>query len=193
MSKESNCDWPDQLDHRGRLHGQAGGFISKGGDIFSSIEQLRTAAREEHNYFDERTGKAKVLRTLGFRLVLTAPVLVSHDRLQQIQEEWRELPDLMGDSGRDTRQALDTLRMLAQNSQDSDVRAQMETVQRDLERAYTVTNETRDRTLKALIRMGAFLANKIEDRSPATDPDQPRRQCLEVYGTGRSGGTGLTG
>jgi chromosome segregation ATPase len=95
--------------------------------------------------------------------VLTAPVLVSHQRLQQIQEEWRGLPDLMGDSGRDTRQALDALRTLAQNSQDATLRTQLEGVQNELEAAYSAGNETRDRTVKALIRMGAFLANKIED------------------------------
>jgi formylglycine-generating enzyme required for sulfatase activity len=153
---------PFQLDHRGRPHGQAGGFVSKGGNIFTSRNQIRTAARDEHPYFDPNTGKATSLRALGFRLVLTAPVIVSQERLRKIQEEWTQLPDLLGTAGKEADQAMATLNTVANETKDENVRAELEIVQRDLEKAHTEINATRDRAVKAMIRMGAFLGNKVK-------------------------------
>ncbi|MFO1432034.1 MAG: SUMF1/EgtB/PvdO family nonheme iron enzyme [Candidatus Competibacteraceae bacterium] len=153
---------PFQLDRRGRLHGQAGGFIAKGGDIFTSRSQMRTSLRDEQPYFDPTTGQARRLRTLGFRLVLTTPVLVSSGRLQEIQEEWTQLPDLTIVAGSGARQSLESLAQTASQSNDDRLRAQLEIIQRDLEKAYTESNEARDRAVKALLRMGAFLGNKVK-------------------------------
>ncbi len=152
---------PFQLDRRGRPHGQAGGFITKGGDFLTPRSQLRTALRDEQPYFDLTTGQAKRLRTLGFRLALTAPVLVSPGRVQKIQEEWVQLPDLTVTAGAGARQALESLAQTANQSNDDRLRTQLEIIQRDLEKAYTETNEARDRAVKALLRMGAFLGNKV--------------------------------
>lgn len=152
---------PFHLDHRGRAHGQAGGFISKGGHLFTSRSQLRTAARDEHPYFDRRTGQARRSRSLGFRLVLTAPVIVSHERLQSIVDEWSLLPDPAGDTGKETRQALAALDTVTQETEDDTRRAELELVKRDLEKAYAANTEARNRAVKALIRMGAFLGNKV--------------------------------
>ena len=77
-----------RLNRRGRLHGQAGGFVSKGGDVASSRGQLRTAARNELPYFDSRSSAATKQRRLGFRLVLSAPVIVS-PRLKNGTTEYR--------------------------------------------------------------------------------------------------------
>lgn len=153
---------PFQLDHRGRPHGQAGGFVSKGGNIFTSRNQIRTAARDEHSYFDPHTGNATHLRALGFRLVLTAPVIVSQERLKAIQEEWSQLPDLLGTAGQEAGQALATLNTVATETKDDKLRAELEIVQRDLEKAHTEINATRDRAVKAMIRMGAFVGNKVK-------------------------------
>jgi len=152
---------PFQLDHRGRSHGQSGGLVAKGGDIFTSRTQIRSAARDELPYFDAATGKAKSLRTLGFRLALTAPVIVSHQRLQRLREEWLRLPELPGEAGASIRQAMDSLGAMTRQAIDSKLQTDLELVQRNLEHAHTQLNETRDRAIKALIRMGAFLGNKV--------------------------------
>jgi len=185
---------PFQLDRRGRPHGQAGGFIAKGGDIFTSRSQLRTALRDEQPYFDLTTGQARRLRTLGFRLVLTAPVLVSPGRLQKIQEEWVLLPDLVGNAGAGARQALEALSQTAGQSNDDRLRTQLEIIQRDLEKAYTETNEARDRAVKALLRMGAFLGNKVrsdkvrfDSVAKAIEIARTELAQLQQSGRGRSG------
>jgi hypothetical protein len=152
---------PFHLDRRGRPHGQAGGFVSRGGDVFTPEGQLGSAVRQEHNYFNVATGRAKALDSLGFRLVLTAPVIVSSQRLDAIKQAWSMLPTLTGDAGGDADQALKDLKQLAEQSRDDAVRTRLELIQRDMERAQSATNEARTRTMRALLRMGAFLAKRV--------------------------------
>ncbi|MGE5153522.1 MAG: SUMF1/EgtB/PvdO family nonheme iron enzyme [Bdellovibrio bacteriovorus] len=163
---------PFHLDRRGRPHGQAGGFVSRGGDIFTPEGQLGSAVRQEHNYFNAATGRAKTLDSLGFRLVLTAPVIVSPQRLEAIKEAWSVLPALTGDASGDAAQALKDLQQLAGQSQDEALRTRLELIQRDMERAQAAIAESRARTLRALLRMGAFLAKRVVT-------DQQRAKAVE--------------
>jgi hypothetical protein len=152
---------PFHLDRRGRPHGQAGGFVSRGGDAFTPESQLGSAVRQEHNYFNAATGRAKALDSLGFRLVLTAPVIVSSQRLDAIKQAWSGLPTLTGDAGDDAAQALKDLNQLAEQSQDRALRTRLELIQRDMERSQSAVNEARVRTMRALLRLGAFLAKRV--------------------------------
>jgi hypothetical protein len=117
--------------------------------------------RQEHNYFNPATGHAKALDSLGFRLVLTAPVIVSARRLDAIKQAWSVLPTLTGDPAGDAAQALADLQGLAKQSRDEALRTRLELIQRDMERAQTAIAEARARTLRALLRMGAFLAKRV--------------------------------
>lgn len=66
-----------RMNRVGRLHGQAGGIVARGGDYTSPPAGLETATRVEIKPFDERTGKPTTLPTMGFRLVLSAPAVGS--------------------------------------------------------------------------------------------------------------------
>ena len=163
---------PFHLDRRGRPHGQAGGFVSRGGDIFTPEGQLGSAVRQEHNYFNAATGRAKTLDSLGFRLVLTAPVIVSAQRLDAIKQAWSVLPDLTTDASGDAEQALKDLQQLAEQSRDDALRARLELIQRNMEKGQAEVNEARIRTLRALLRMGAFLGKRVVT-------DQQRIKAIE--------------
>ena len=163
---------PFHLDRRGRPHGQAGGFVSRGGDVFTPESQLGSAVRQEHNYFSGATGRAKTLDSLGFRLALTAPVIVSSQRLDAIKQAWSGLTALTGDAAGDAGQALTDLKQLADQSSDQALRTRLELIQRDMERSQSAVNEARIRTLRALLRMGAFLAKRVVT-------DQQRARAIE--------------
>jgi hypothetical protein len=152
---------PFYLDHRGRAHGQAGGFVTRGGDIFTPPSQIGAAVRQEHNYFSAATGNAKSIESLGFRPVLSAPVIVSPERLVEIQQAWAVLPSLLGDVGAEAEQALNELHDLALRSQDQNLRSKLELIQRNVEQAHAEINEARGRTMRALIGTGTFLAKRV--------------------------------
>ncbi len=83
---------PFRMNRAGRSHGQAGGFLTKGGSILTAGSRMRTAMRTEYNYFDERSGSATRLPTFGLRLVIAAPVSTSTARLEAIRESWEDVP-----------------------------------------------------------------------------------------------------
>ena len=160
---------PFHLDHRGRPHGQAGGFVTRGGDIFTPPSQIGTAVRQEHSYFDAAQGSAKRLDSVGFRLVLTAPVIVSQQRLAEIKRDWSKLPSLVGDVGAEAERALKELHDVALRSRDQELRSKLELIQRDVERAHSAINEARARTVRALISTGAFMAKRVVTDSKRAD------------------------
>jgi Sulfatase-modifying factor enzyme 1 len=154
---------PYRLNRRGRLHGQAGGLIAKGGDILTSRDQMRSSIRDEYPLFDTQTGKAARRRTLGFRLVLTAPVLVSEDRVAEIRAEWGQLP--AGDAAtavtRQENQALAAIDSASRETQDRELQARLRAALTALEQASTERNEARDRAVKSLVQTGAIFGVKV--------------------------------
>ena len=154
---------PFHLDRRGRSHGQSGGFVSRGGDYLTPRSQMGSAVRQDYNYFNGTTGRAKALDSLGFRLVVTAPVIVSAGRLEAIKESWSGLPSLTGtgDLRAASDKALAELQALAQKTQDETLRTRLELIQRNVEQAHAGLNEARERTLRALLRMGAFMGKRV--------------------------------
>lgn len=81
-----------------RLGAQAGGFLVKGGHFRSWRNGLGSSWRQEHPHFNPATGKANGLDTVGFRVVISAPVLTSEARYRAIREAWnsRQQEDVTG-------------------------------------------------------------------------------------------------
>lgn len=167
-----------RLNRRGRLHGQAGGFVSKGGDIATSQREIRTALRSENQFYDDRTGKARIVTNMGLRLVLSIPVVVSQDRLQIIQSEWRSLPapDIEAKSATAQREALVRLANVSEKTEDKLLKGQLEAAIQQLEAARTEQNDIRNRAIRALLQSGAIIGNKVK-----TDPILIARTRLVLH------------
>jgi len=68
----------------GRLHGQAGGVVVKGGDYRTPEAALRSSLRVEIPPFDAAEGQPTRLASVGFRVVLAAPVTTSLRRAEAL-------------------------------------------------------------------------------------------------------------
>jgi predicted nucleic acid-binding protein len=75
---------PFRLNRVGRLHGQAGGFIAKGGDFRTPEAALRSSLRLEIPPHDASTGEPTRLPSIGFRLAIAAPATTSLPRAEAI-------------------------------------------------------------------------------------------------------------
>lgn len=82
---------PFQLNRGGRLHGQPGGAMAKGGSCETRVEELRSAAREEFPDYDVEAGLAYAPAFTGFRLALGAPAIPSNQRLEAMEADWGQL------------------------------------------------------------------------------------------------------
>jgi formylglycine-generating enzyme required for sulfatase activity len=104
---------PFRLTRPDSLHGEAGGFIVKGGNVFLPESVIGVGYRREVPFFD-LTGEPRA-PTTGFRLVLSLPVFVNGLVVQQRWSTGRQNPLLIsamgtalqkivttGDAGRDS-------------------------------------------------------------------------------------------
>ncbi|MFE0752575.1 formylglycine-generating enzyme family protein [Inquilinus sp. NPDC058860] len=154
---------PFRLNRRGRLHGQAGGFIARGGDFTMPLAQIRSGMRVEMPYYAARDGRPTATRQLGLRLVVAAPVIASPERLQAIEREWLAMPSagIATASARREDDALSTLDRLADTAPDDAMRTDLRGVGQAIREALVERNDARNRTIRSLINVGALLGNKL--------------------------------
>lgn len=167
-----------RLNRRGRLHGQAGGVVIKGGDISLSASQMRTAYRDELPIYNFRTGQPNAQRHLGFRLVLVAPVVVSQERLGRIVEEWNDLPapDVEGEQAERERSIFAQLLSARDAVQDEQLQRNLDDALRQLEISTTDRNDQRDRAIKTILRSGGVMGGRV------VNEEQLRRVAENVVG-----------
>jgi hypothetical protein len=99
-----------RLNRVGRLHGQAGGLIVRGGSYTSSPASLHTAMRGELPPFDPRTNAPNRLSTVGFRLVLSAPTVGNLVETEQANQNFKTVLAGQDNAPDDPAQLIATLR-----------------------------------------------------------------------------------
>lgn len=160
---------PYRLNRLDRLHGQAGGFIVRGGNFFTPREEIRSAQRIEVPFYVKQ--EPRRAETTGFRLVVVAPVESSRDRLKLIREAWQKLgtaaaaepkPDAkpaVAEQGLDN--PVDELGALADATPDVNMKGRLKNVQNRLKVALLERDDQRRLAGKAALRLGAFLCQKM--------------------------------
>lgn len=104
---------PFYATRTGRLHGQSGGFIVRGGSVLSAKSDMITAYRSEKPFFTR--GKESTARDMGVRLVLSVPVTTSINEVRALNEEIAALgqdsdaEDIKGGGNLNTVAALDKI------------------------------------------------------------------------------------
>jgi len=70
--------------------GRTGGFVSRGGDCYTSEQKIRSSLRSEIPYFKIKSGKMAEARqpVMGFRLVISAPIYTSRETSKKLAAAW---------------------------------------------------------------------------------------------------------
>ena len=152
---------PYRMNRVGRPHGQVGGFVAKGGSFRTDEAALRSALRTEYSYFDEASGSATRLDTIGLRLVVSAPVHVSLSRTQAYREDWHAIPSFRLDASE--MDPLAALTHFAQRVDDAALAETLRQIEADVRREIAVRNEVEARALQSAILAGAVLVRKLRD------------------------------
>ena len=82
---------PFHLNRVGRLHGQPGGMVVRGGSFRTPKEALRSSGRTEFPLFDPASGKELRLPQVGFRISLGATAFSDLAQADALQREWNGL------------------------------------------------------------------------------------------------------
>ncbi|NKE15814.1 formylglycine-generating enzyme family protein [Neoroseomonas oryzicola] len=94
----------------GRLHGQAGGVVVKGGDFRTPEASLRSSLRIEIPPFDATDGQATRLASVGFRVVLASHVTTSLRRAEALNRAFEEESRASGTEAENARRQIAALR-----------------------------------------------------------------------------------
>ncbi len=144
---------PYQMTVAGRLHGQVGGFVTKGGSCNTRRELLRSGARREHPFFDAHRAEAKKPEFAGFRVALVAPVETSVPRIEDLREDWQKAGRRRGlDPESDP---LTILGVLAEEAEDPERRTALERVSAGFSRERQQRNALDARSARMAIIAGA--------------------------------------
>lgn len=155
---------PFYLNKINRLHGQAGGFVVRGGSVISNESEIRSATRKEINYYDE--AHPFTSKTTGLRLVLVSPTITSTDRVKQLEKNWATLGadkpgiDKSKDAPTDTAKALGSL---ASGVEDTELKKKLKDLENQLRASNQQQQEERAQSIRASLNLGSFLCTKLQD------------------------------
>ncbi len=153
---------PFRLNKLDRQHGQAGGYVVRGGNFLTPQGELRSALRAEEPYYTN--AGANENKTIGMRLAMVSPTLTSRDRIKEIEQEWKGLgtQNAKGKAqGGDN--TLTSLNNLSSQVQDEGVKKQLEKLRAEMRANSQLRDEQRDQAIRSSLQLGAFLCTKLKD------------------------------
>lgn len=169
-----------QLRTHGRVHGQSGGFVVKGGNFLTPQSDVRTSWRVEQPYY--REGTQNRLPTTGFRLSLVAPASESGDRLKQLQAQWLARGASQNEAGEAASARIDKL---AAATTDVEIQQELSRVKDELRTSNQMQREQRERAIRSSLQFGSFLCTQMNQvgrhlqrgkdfLKTSCDPNNPR-------------------
>lgn len=95
---------PFKLNAHGRLHGQTGAALVRGGSCYTYAEEISSALREEVPFVNFRTNSLFVPEFTGARFVLSSPAQPSESRLVKLRSDFDRLSEFQQSLGLDERE-----------------------------------------------------------------------------------------
>jgi formylglycine-generating enzyme required for sulfatase activity len=157
---------PFRMNRLGRLHGQPGGFITKGGSYETSGGEIRTALRQEFPYFAQATKGENKRETFGFRIVLSSSVIGDLSRATALQRAWQNARQMRTAPEVDPARKL---QRLAQDASDPETRTELENLQQAFSKELALRNEIEARVAKNLVMSAAVLRSRMQQSARLND------------------------
>jgi hypothetical protein len=158
---------PFRLNKLDRQHGQAGGYVVRGGNYLTAQADLHTALRKEEPYYNAE-GQVKN-KTTGLRLVLVSPTLTSRERVASIESSWKKLGTGSNEAESADKGTVQSLNSLASGVEDKALKEKLQALENQLRASNQQQEETRDQAIRASLNLGAFLCTKMLDDGQYVD------------------------
>ena len=186
-----------RLNKLDRFHGQAGGYIVRGGNYTTPEADMRTSWRQEQTYY--RGAEPNRLRTGGLRLALVAPSLTSLDRGKVIEASWEKLgasseapagaPQAPGASAAaPAPTTVERLGSLLSGMKDDKLKKELETVRSELRASNQMRDEQRSLAIRSALQQGAFACSLLKREADFYEPVAKiyERDCSKADGLDES-------
>ncbi|MDM5142844.1 formylglycine-generating enzyme family protein [Aeromonas bestiarum] len=153
---------PFYLNKLDRQHGQAGGYVVRGGNYLTEQAALRSAARKEVSYYDD--DRHFTSKSTGLRLVLVSPTMTSTKRVKSIESSWWQLgANKPAGEVSDKKDAVSELNTLASGVDDEALKQKLKNLEGQLRASNQKQQEERAQSIRASLNLGAFLCTKLQD------------------------------
>lgn len=172
---------PFRLNRVGRLHGQQGGVVVRGGSFMTPRESVRASARTEFPVYEQTSKGEMRLPTFGFRVVVSATALNQAAQAAEIQKEWDEARRTETSvAGKNPLQLLEGLLKQAATPAE---KAQLQAAIEQLNAEVRKRNELQARAIKSLLSSAVIIRSNIV--LTATNFDQ--LHAIAAADAGKSG------
>lgn len=152
---------PFRLNALGRWHGQTGGFVTRGGSVLSTSNQIYSAQRTEYPPYDASTGLSLSLPTFGARFVLSTHVVTSDSQLRKIRDRWVTLSESASDGSSDRADPLTQLEDMAQAEIDPRRKTALNDLQLEFRLAREKIETSLEQTARSTLLAGAVLVESL--------------------------------
>ena len=159
---------PFRLNSHGSLHGQYGGFVTKGGSCRTPLEQMATGMRVEQPHFSN-SGEFRPVAT-GFRIVLSAAIQTSAERIAKLDGDWEDKQATR--TGSDP--ATDLIRISEQKKYDKE-REELERVAAEVRAELAERKRIESRSIRSALRSGASHLRML--RKESNDVERVIKSC----------------
>lgn len=155
---------PFRMKRMGRLHGQIGGFISRGGSIEIEEQDLTLATRQEYPFYSSEE-KSEVRRsTLGLRVLLSSTATGDFNRSRMLEQAFKAVqPEQPQDKPEPTKK----IEEIARNSKDQALRKQLTELNGQLMVETARRAEADARTVKTMMMSAILLVNELTQSAKA--------------------------
>lgn len=157
---------PFALVRHGRLHGQAGGYVKRGGDARTPLESIGSATRYEVPPFDLISMTATTDRFAGARLVLSALSITSSEQSEELIAALESLakPDAGLKGSATEAEALQLLSDMAAEAADGQSRSRIERIREVINAAQAERNTQRDRSIRLIMTSAVMVCDQAVQR-----------------------------
>ncbi|MFI4999462.1 MAG: SUMF1/EgtB/PvdO family nonheme iron enzyme [Reyranellales bacterium] len=174
---------PFRLNRVGRLHGELGGIVVRGGSYMTPRESIRASARTEFPVFEQTSKSEMRLPTFGFRVVVGATALSKAEQAKEIQKEWDEARRTETSvAGKNPLQLLEGLLKQAGTPAE---KAQLQAVIDQFNTEVRQRNELQARAIKSLLSSALIIRSNIV--LIATNFDQLHKMGIDAGKPGIQG------
>lgn len=155
---------PFRATRTGRLHGQIGGFVVRGGSFLSSQADIGNYVRSERKYYIK--GEENKAKDMGFRVVIASPLVSSIDEAKKLNEEIKHLDnesvqeDQAASKSMNMVENIVSLKMVSENKE---LKSAMAQLQNEMQVANAERDEMRTAAIISSIRLGGFLCKSLSD------------------------------
>lgn len=157
---------PFSLVRHGRLHGQAGGLIKRGGDARTPLVGITSATRFEVPPYDLRTQSATADRFTTSRLVIAALAITSAEQSAQINEDLARIARI--DEGLQNASSEEEIAAIL-DALEGDVataraRQQVAVIRETIAAGRAERNAQRDRSIRLIAQSGTLMCTQLLQR-----------------------------